>query len=903
MKHPSVRVIRSSRLSRLSIVRCDLQLHSTNHQLMDWLHVLDDDERPPPDYTHLVGLDSPRATIVQIILATSFGLLAFLTFCILRPRWPSLYAARKKQKDAATILPELPTSLFGWIPTLWSITDQQVLASGGLDAYVFLDFFKMAAQFLTITLFFSLIIIKPVHDAFPDDDPKDNKTINGSWYSASYSNGRHLPVSLDAPKNGTHPPFFPDLETDYLWMYIVFAYLFSGVAIWLLVTHTRKIIQIRQEYLGAQTTITDRTIRLSGIPKYLRDEQKIKEFIEGLDIGKVESVMLCCNWKELDVAMKDRMDVLRRLELAYTIFAGQNEVDRNGDTLPVSQPLPASRLIDVDTDGPEPDEESGLLPANGEAVIPDKPRPLVTLRFGRFKLETRKVDAIDYYSERLRNLDARITELRQKRFETTPLAFVTMDSVAATQMAVQAVLDPSPLQLIASYSPPPSEVIWTNTYQTRRTRMLKAWVITVVIVLFTIFWSALLVPIAGLLNTEAIGRVFPQLADLLEQHENIELLVNTQLPVLIVTILVVLVPYIYYWMSWYQGFISVGEIELSAISKNFFFTFFNFFLVFTVLGTASEFIKYLEEFGKALEGFHNIAYTLALSLQRHLRFYCNYIILQSLTLHPLRLLELGSVALYPIYLIGAKTPRDYAELVQPPFFSYGFYLPNALLIFIICMVYCIFRQSWTVQLAGFSYFVFGHFVYKYQLLYAMDHSPHSTGKAWGMICDRIFVGMVFFQLTTAGQLILKNALRRAATMVPLIIATIWFSIVFGRTYKPLLRFIALQNIKKAQHEDYSAPDDPLPGALVEPEQNVWADPDVDQWRYYRESNSNSPSPPELVRFVNPSLVSPLRGVWLANKNFADGILGTSGGDSDSAQAPTMLRRPPFIKDSLSLTIA
>ena len=54
----------------------------------------------------------------------------------LRPKWNSLYAARKKQKNAAARLPELPQSLFGWIPVLWRITNDEVLASGGLDAFV-----------------------------------------------------------------------------------------------------------------------------------------------------------------------------------------------------------------------------------------------------------------------------------------------------------------------------------------------------------------------------------------------------------------------------------------------------------------------------------------------------------------------------------------------------------------------------------------------------------------------------------------------------------------------------------------------------------------------------------------------------------------------------------------------
>lgn len=55
---------------------------------------------------------------------------------ILRPRWPGMYAARKKTVGAAESLPELPNSLFGWMPALWKITEKQVLTSGGLDAFV-----------------------------------------------------------------------------------------------------------------------------------------------------------------------------------------------------------------------------------------------------------------------------------------------------------------------------------------------------------------------------------------------------------------------------------------------------------------------------------------------------------------------------------------------------------------------------------------------------------------------------------------------------------------------------------------------------------------------------------------------------------------------------------------------
>ena len=47
-----------------------------------------------------------------------------------------MYAARRRQRNAASRLPELPNSLFGWIPVLYRITDEQVLESAGMDAYV-----------------------------------------------------------------------------------------------------------------------------------------------------------------------------------------------------------------------------------------------------------------------------------------------------------------------------------------------------------------------------------------------------------------------------------------------------------------------------------------------------------------------------------------------------------------------------------------------------------------------------------------------------------------------------------------------------------------------------------------------------------------------------------------------
>jgi calcium permeable stress-gated cation channel len=73
---------------------------------------------------------------IQITLSIALGLSAFIAFCILRPKWTELYNARKKQSRAALRLPDLPKTMFGWIPVLYQISETDVLASAGLDAYV-----------------------------------------------------------------------------------------------------------------------------------------------------------------------------------------------------------------------------------------------------------------------------------------------------------------------------------------------------------------------------------------------------------------------------------------------------------------------------------------------------------------------------------------------------------------------------------------------------------------------------------------------------------------------------------------------------------------------------------------------------------------------------------------------
>jgi hypothetical protein len=689
----------------------------------------------------------------------------------------------------------------------------------------------MAVKLFSTMFLITCVILVPINKHFDHlltfgDGADPNEPPN--FFSHNYLGGNKGTYSALYEDSGEGPP-----DNSYLWAYLVFTYVFSGLVLYFVRRETLKIIQVRQDYLGTQSTITDRTIKLSGIPKELRTEGQIKQFLEKLEIGKVESISICRDWEELDKLMEKRQAVIRKLEEAWVVHLGQQK-----DTA-----APAIPSQDDDVDGDDDaieNHESDNLLGDNHITAYEEPRPSTRLWYGFLGLQSRRVDAIDHFEEELRKLDDKITEARKKEYTATPIAFVTMDSIPASQMAAQAVLDPTPGQLQANLAPAPSDIVWRNTYLTRSDRMVRAWIITAFILFLTIFWFIPVVTLGGLVDLCSIRQFWPALADLLESHEIVKALVQTGLPTLVISLLNIAVPFLYDYLANQQGMISQGDVELSVISKNFFFTFFNLFLIFTVSGTASKFWSLLQS---SLKDTTKFADNLATSVKGLAIFYTNFILLQSFGLLPFRLLQFGSVFLYPFSRMSSKTPRDYAELIQPSVFKYSFYLPSAILIFILCLVYSILPAGYLVLFFGVTYFIFGYYIYKYQLLYAMEHPRHSTGRAWPMICYRIMVGVGVFQVVMAALIGLQKAYSAAVLVLPLIPTTISYSYYYARTYEPLTKFIALRSIRRGSSSDTNVIDGDSGG-------------DRPLGHFRRWSTTIDETREKGAKFINPNLVTP-----------------------------------------------
>lgn len=717
----------------------------------------------------------------QLALCLWIGVSSFVLFCFLRYKWPHIYAVRTFRKHAGSgigsgIRP-LPKKIFGWLSITWSITDDEVLQWSGLDAYVFLAFFRMGIRIFSFLAVLAVFILSPIRYYFTGNYDKDD---------VSWTRDAHLAAVLKSPKKN------PDLSDDfpnYLWVYSIFVYVFSITVYIVLYDTSRVVLRTRQKYLAAQDSITDRTIRLEGIPKKLLDPhggpERLRRFIENLGIGTVTDIKMIYDWSPFQQLFEKRNVVLHKLEELYAHHYGLViDIYRPDVTPKVLPKLPIDSVLP--------------LPLEGEA------------RGKILKLAAELTSLNTQIREMQFLFDSSTCTFRpgisSKTFHQTTSAFITMDSVASAQMAAQAVLDPRQYKLMVTLAPAPKDINWSYFALSYYRKLLRSYVVTFVIVLSYVFIFFLVTPITALLNVKTITKFWPALGDLISKSDWATTFVTGILPPLLVSLLNVLLPYFYKYLSTHQGFASNSDIELSTLLKNFFFVFFNLFLIFNVTGTFWDYLSYMKDTTK-------LAYQLAEKFKEVSLFYVDLILLQGLAMFPVRLLQLGDVVvsnvLGRIFLLRGiilKTSRDYRfYYYTPPIFDFGIQLPQHIFAFIIILTYSV--VSTKIVVSGLVYFTLGYFVYKYQLVYNFVHPPHSTGKVWPMIFRRIVLGLILFQLFMCGTLALEGAVLLAVLCAPLIIVTLILSWNFERFYRPLSNFIALGAIQNPYDFDKMFGDD------------------------------------------------------------------------------------------------
>lgn len=683
-----------------------------------------------------------------------------------------MYAVRTLRKSLIQQR-SLPNHLFKWVPSVLSISDEEILECSGLDAFVVLSFFKFGIRVFLLILIMCIFILSPIRYYFTGAYDKDNIV-----YLVVFNFSSHGLPPLDEE--------FP----RYLWLYPIFTYVFSGVVYVMLFRYTNLIISTRQKYLASQNSITDRTIKVDGIPKSIikrNDPLVLKKFIEDLGIGRVENVKLIYNWTPLEKMFDQRKRYIESLERLYSQYFDLSVDLFNHNHLPRVIPKNAPTPIDANT---------------------QRKRKI------KAKIETLSVE--------LGALDKKIKEAQAKYdqiLSTYPIhpgleyklllsAFITMDSVASAQMAAQTILDPRVYKLVVSLAPAAKDINWRNLKLSYFEKLTKSHTITFIIILSYLVIFFLVTSLSTLIDIKTITKFWPEVGHVIAKSKWLSTFVTGILPPALFSLMNIAFPYLYRSLTMRQGYPLSSEVELLTLLKNFFFIFFILFLVFTITGTLWDYVSTIGDTKK-------FAAQLASSLKKLSLFYVDLILLQGLAMFPVKLLQLGDFFIVNVLgkLIFLKslvlrTPRDYRYYYYtPPVFDFGLNLPQHILVFIIILIYSV--VSTKIVASGLVYFLLGYFVYKYQLMYSYVHPPHSTGKVWPMIFRRLIFGLVIFQMFMCGTLALEGAIILSILCTPLFVITLVVEWNFEKYYLPLHNFIALRAIQNPDNYDNEFDDDLL----------------------------------------------------------------------------------------------
>ncbi|KIJ64119.1 hypothetical protein HYDPIDRAFT_112659 [Hydnomerulius pinastri MD-312] len=733
------------------------------------------DPELPPGSPPTYKFEGPWFT-TQILLSTSIGLTSFLLFSYCRSRWPLLFAPRTKLKGFSPHEAHAHSALFGWIMPTLRISEFTVLQIVGLDAAVLLGFFKMSFYLFSVCSIFAIAVLMPINwnnnigiGGGADDDEND-------WPQWIASTGDTVPNDRD----------WVDLISDansYLTVHFIFTYLFTILALRFLYKNYRRFIRSRQLFsLELVHSIPGRTVMVTSLPPHLRSERALAEYFENIGLS-VESVSVCREVATLKVLLDQRTKALLELESAWTKYVGNPSVVESYD--PSENVMPQMG-----------DTEPSILESQpSRFVVPHQRRP--TLRPGWFSA---KVDALEYLEARFKEADEKVKKWRRTgKTKATKVAFVTFEKMSSAQIAVQTAHSADPWVMKTRPAPEPRDIVWANIAHSSGSLLSRELLVLGVVGLLLFFWIFPITALASLLSYKEIKKVMPWLGRIIDSNDKIRAIVQNSLPSVAMITLNALLPFILEGLTYAQGYKARSLVEYSMLRKYFLFLLVNVVFIFLLASTYWQLVRDLANSPAKIP--EKLAEALQKGRAKH--FFLSYVILQGFGIMPLQLLNLGVLIPRMVFrMFWTRTPRDFAELNAPPMINYGVVYPQAILIFVITMLYSVVQPL--IVIFGAIYFGVAYIVYKYKLLFVFYKPYESQGQAWPLTFVRLIWGIVIFQVFMIGILTLRQSYIMSSLLAPLLVGTVVWSWYVHKTFRPLSNAVCLSSVYEVERGEDSA---------------------------------------------------------------------------------------------------
>ncbi|KAI9725333.1 MAG: hypothetical protein M1828_003349 [Chrysothrix sp. TS-e1954] len=691
-----------------------------------------------------------QATSLYAALAwtsTAFIILGLL-FCLLRPRTNAVYAPRAKHADEKHAPPPLGNGLFSWIGPVQRAKEPFLVERIGVDAVIFLRFLRMLRNIFLVLTVLGCAVLIPIN-------------LGGQHTYSQYSNISFL------------IKFTPQyIQGKRFWWFTIIAYFFDAIICGFVWWNYRAVLRIRRNYFQSanyQASLHSRTLILTHIPQSMRSDEGIARLTDEAKITDDHAkTAIARNVRDLPDLIEGHDEAVQKLEKILAKYLS------NPNKLPQRPSCKPSKK--------------------------DKARD-----------SNREVDAIEYYTARIRELELEIKQVRDTVDKRNPLpyGFASYTHIENAHAVAYAARSKGPQGTTIRLAPKPSDLIWKNLPMTRGTRRTKAiWNTIWMTVLTALFIVPNILTAVFLSDFQNLGAVWPGFKKSLEAHPTWWGIASGILAPAFQNLFYIAMPIVFRRMLNSSGDTTKTSRERHVMSRLYiFFTFNNLFVfsVFAALWQFSAGVIAAQKKGdtstfQAIKDGHVFQH-IVLGLCNASTYWITWQLQHNFGV------ALDIVQYWPLVYgslmrrFGSPTPRETIKLTAPPPIDYASYYNNYL--FAATVGFCFATVQPLILPATALYIGLDAWLKKYMMLYVAITKTESGGLFWRVVINRLLfatlLGNCTIALVVGGQGLVNagpgssNAVILYA-LAPLPFLLLGFKIYLSRAFDSAISYYTTRTI-------------------------------------------------------------------------------------------------------------
>ncbi|KAL7317681.1 hypothetical protein PS15m_004002 [Mucor circinelloides] len=641
---------------------------------------------------------------------------------------------------------------FAWFRPVMYTPDSVLIEKIGFDATLFIQFIRMIRRMLYFMTFIGVCVIIPINivaTSFTGEWPPSPGVEFLSISTINYYDGKFH------GSNG---------DLNWYWCHAAGTWLYSLIIYIFLWRFYASYVQFRQQYFESdeyQKSMHARSLMVFNVPPSMRSDEALSKWVDSLGL-KYPAQQVCIGTQNTELAkyVEEHEEAVRKLEIILSNHLKDGQ------------------------------------------VIEGKKRPLERIGGYFGCCGGVKVDAINYYSEKVQELQEKITEARSRisTSKKTNYGWISYDKVSwAHANAKFLASSASPLKSLPKriegatpsieLAPQPKDIIWSNLSLNEHVKRTKRLIVTCIFYGFVFFWFIPSSFLSASSNVKDFLRLFPGSTQFMKEHKTFVSLLSSWFTPIVMAIFFFILPKILRFMSQQQGYMTGTSLDRQVLAKLFIFFIINNLLVFTV---SSTLIAVYAEIQKAVENgttltaeqfFSTMSGNLtqvAKNLSDVSTYWVNYVSLKGLGV----IVDLAQVVVLLTVtlrkLFTRPSPRQLQEFTRPTAFDYPLFYNVLLFFFTVGLIYSVIAPL--VLPFTMIYFLLATMVFKYLLMYVFVTAVETGGQIWRLLFNRLLVSTVLFQVIMIGVLNLKSARIPSLAVAPLPLITILFKIICSRRF-------------------------------------------------------------------------------------------------------------------------